>query len=161
VTDGQTDGRTPQDGIGRTALCIAPRGIKSLAYLFYGLCAEQADCWLLVLKAKLKVKANLFISPAPSSEHSTYVYVKLFVIFSFFLLAISPRPLSRSSSILTGRWQTGCNRKFKLTLLSELFFWGDGGSKRSFCFESSFRKCNMAAKGIYLSKKERCLIFAG
>ena len=69
--------------------------------------------------------------------------------YFLFQVAVSPRPPSRCSPHLSGRWQTDCNRKVKL-LLSEV-------QKCHFSAVPpgpSFTKSGMAAKRIYLSKKK-------
>jgi len=91
------------------------------------------------------------VSRAPCSDSVTWTSV-----ISFFFLCSrysKQTSLSRSLPNLPGRLQMGCNTKVKL-LISELFRRGGGIQKGHFRFGTSFTKCKMAAKWIYLLKKE-------
>ena len=84
---------------------------------------------------------NGIISRAPSSvAQSTWLNQSFFD----FLLVISPRPPSRFSPNLPGRWQTGCNRK--------LFRWWEGFNM-SLLLRTQLHKMQRGGQTDYLSKK--------
>jgi len=67
-------------------------------------------------------------------------YVILYCLFLVvFLLALSPRPLTRSLPNLPRRWKMGCNRNVRL-LLPALFRGLEGGSKGSLMLRIQLRK---------------------
>ena len=86
------------------------------------------------------------------------IYV-MSIFILVFLLAISPRPLNRSSPNLPVRWQIG-NNKVKL-LVSELFRLLEGGSNRPLSLRTQLHKMQHGVKTELLVEKDSCAILAG
>ena len=84
---------------------------------------------------------------------ATQLHERQSLVFFFLCSRYSKQTsLSRSLPNLPGRLQMGCNTKVKL-LIYELFRRGEGIQKGHFRFGTSFTKCKLAAKLIYLLKK--------
>jgi len=80
------------------------------------------------------------------------IFLKIYVF-----LTISRR---RGKPIFTKYSREDCNRKVKILGFWTLSGW-EGSSQRSLSLRTQLHKCNVAAKGIYLWKKETCLILVG
>jgi len=87
------------------------------------------------------------------------IYV-MSIFILVFLLAISPRPLNRSSPNLPVRWQIGNNKKLSFWFLNSFGCWREVQIGH-FRFGRSFTKCNMASKRSYWSKKTAVRFWLG